>query len=198
MKPVAAYIKFGGRRGDKMILTTEGEKYIREHFATTTNRELAKALGISIERMRVFLHERKMFRMEVEYWTEEQIQFLKDNYQTVGDKEMEILFILTWPKKKGWSFKHIEKKRLQLGLKRTPEQIIAVKKYYYCPGGQCDVIGKYSASVHLKDGYVAQAIVGTKGNKDKDMEAHILRYHPELIKLKRTQLLLNRQIKKAS
>lgn len=191
------YIKRDSSHRRNLVVTDEGWKFIRDNWSAMNNQQLADAFGVHLDRMRIILHAKKMFRIELEYWTEEQTQFLIDNYKIFGDKELEILFTLIWPdKKKGWSFKHIEKKRKYLKLKRTPDEILAVKKYYYSPGGRCDVIRQFSASVHLKDGYVAQALVGTRGNKNAAMEREILEKHPELIIAKRAQLLHMRELKK--
>ena len=66
--------------------------------------------------------------MQLEYWTEEQITFLKENYKTIGDKELAIIFNKKWKKEKTWSWKHIEKKRVYLQLKRTPEELKKIKE----------------------------------------------------------------------
>lgn len=125
MKPVAKYISTVGR---SYTLTPAGEKFIRDNWDEMDNTQLAEAVGVSLDKMRVFLHARKMYRMVLEYWTEEQVAFLKQNYKTVGDKELAIMFNLTWPKDKTWTWKHIEKKRMYLKLKRTKSQLQKIKK----------------------------------------------------------------------
>jgi|GEM_PF-808297 len=116
-----------GRRSlSKIEYLADHEAFIRENFNTYTNKELAKLLGFSLHYIRVKCHGMGLYRMELEYWTDEQVQFLKDNYQTIGDKELAEIFNSKWQKKKSWTFKHIEKKRLYLKLKRTKEQIAAI------------------------------------------------------------------------
>lgn len=66
--------------------------------------------------------------MRLEYWTPEQIEFLKKNYKTCGDKELAEIFQTKWPKQKGWTLKHIEKKRKYLNIKRTPAQLFKIKQ----------------------------------------------------------------------
>ncbi len=103
------------------------EEFIRENFDKHTTRELAALLGFSLNYVRAKCHGMGLYRMELEYWTDEQIQFLVDNYQQIGDKELAEIFNAKWEKKKSWSFKHIEKKRKQRNLKRTKEQIDAIR-----------------------------------------------------------------------
>lgn len=85
--------------------------------------ELAAGLGLKITSVRMKLYSMGYKRMELEYWTARQINFLKANYKEIGDKELAELFNSKWPKAKGWTHKHIEKKRKYLGLKRTKTQI---------------------------------------------------------------------------
>lgn len=109
--------------GRPIVLTKAGEEFIRDNFSKLTNQQLADVFGVSLDKMRVILHGKRMLRMELEYWTDEQVQFLKDHYQCIGDKEMAHIFQLNWAKKKNWTLKHIEKKRKYLNLKRTKEEI---------------------------------------------------------------------------
>ena len=92
-----------------------------------TNKELANHLGLKLTKLRMFLYEMGLKRMELQYWTEEQVQFLKENYREKGDKELAEIFNSKWHKKKGWTLKHIEKKRMYLNLKRTPCEIKKIK-----------------------------------------------------------------------
>lgn len=57
-------------------------------------------------------------------WTEEQITFLKENYKTIGDTELEEIFNSKW---KGFTKKGIEKKRTLLKLKRTKIQLQKIR-----------------------------------------------------------------------
>ena len=87
-----------------------------------TNKELANALGLNLTKTRGFLYEMDLKRMELEYWTEEQIKYLLDNYKEIGDVELAEIFNSKWKKNKGWTKKHIEKKRRYLKLKRTQDE----------------------------------------------------------------------------
>lgn len=68
------------------------------------------------------LYELGLFKLELEYWTPEQVAFLKANYKRIGDLELSEIFSKKWFKKKGWNKKHIEKKRRYLKLKRSERQ----------------------------------------------------------------------------
>lgn len=100
--------------------------FLKKNWKTKTNKELADALGLRLTSVRTKLYSLGFKRMDLQYWTEEQIQYLRDNYQKIGDTEMAEIFNQKWDKKKGWSKKHIEKKRRYLKLKRTPEEIAKI------------------------------------------------------------------------
>lgn len=93
-----------------------------------TNRQLADAMGMKITSVRMKCYEMGLKRMELEGWTREQVAFLKKHYKKIGDTELAAMFSERWQKDKGWTKKHIEKKRRYLGLKRTAEEIRLIKK----------------------------------------------------------------------
>lgn len=118
---MATIAKYG-----KVIFTTDDLNFIRANWPTMTNPELATALGVKLTRLRNELHGMGLKRMEMEYWTLEQVDFLKSNYRQIGDMELAEYFEATWPKQKPWTKKHIEKKRNYLDLHRTDEELIKI------------------------------------------------------------------------
>ena len=116
------------RAAGKIYLSPVQERFLRDNYGKLTNPELAKAIGLKLTKTREFLYAMGLQRMELEYWTDEQVQFLRDNYQTIGDTEIAEIFSDRWPKRKGWSKKHIEKKRRYLKLKRTQKEIAAIRE----------------------------------------------------------------------
>lgn len=52
-----------------------------------------------------------------------------------------------------------------------------------------------SGAVLLNDKYVVRMLVGTKKNKNEELEKQILEYRPDLVRIKRQQILLNRELK---
>lgn len=113
---------------NKITLTPEQITYLKANFHSKTNQQLAEALGLKITMLRTRCYEMGLKRFEMEYWTKEQITYLKRYYRTIGDTELASLFSKKWHKNKGWSKKHIEKKRRYLKLKRTPHQRAAIKQ----------------------------------------------------------------------
>lgn len=111
-----------GIRG-KIELTADETKFIKQNWKRLSNQQLADSLGLKLTRTRMFLYEMGLKRMELEYWTDEQISFLLDNYKEIGDVELAEIFNSKWVKNKGWTKKHIEKKRRYLKLKRTAEEL---------------------------------------------------------------------------
>lgn len=114
-------------RNKPFKLSKKQIEFIRNNWDKMSNAQMAKRFKINFSTFSGKLHERGLFRMHFEYWTQEQILFLKSNYKRIGDKELAILFNGLWEKEKRWTFKHIEKKRLYLKLKRTANQIALIK-----------------------------------------------------------------------
>lgn len=111
---------------NKITFTPEQQDFMRANYDKMTNQEMADHFGLKQTRVRTEMYSLGLYKLELEFWTKEQVQFLKDNYQTIGDTELAELFQERWIKKKGWSKKHIEKKRRYLKLKRTKQEIQAI------------------------------------------------------------------------
>lgn len=97
--------------------------FLRANYLKLTNKEMSTMLGIKLTSLRTQLYLLGLKRMELEYWTAEQVSFLLDHYKEIGDVEMAEIFQEKWPKNKKWTLKHIEKKRGYLKLTRTPKEI---------------------------------------------------------------------------
>ncbi len=108
---------------EKIILLPEEEQFIRDNYESMTNQQLADALGLKLTKCRGFLYAMGLKRMELEYWTEEQTEWLKRNFYYYGDVEIAEIFNQLWPKNKSWTLKHIEKKRKYLILNRSKENL---------------------------------------------------------------------------
>lgn len=107
---------------NKIILEKDEIAFIKANWESMTNPELAKALGLKLTKLRDFLREMGLKRIELEYWTANQVKFLKQHYKEIGDTELAEIFEIKWHKEKGWTKKHIEKKRRYLKLKRSVEE----------------------------------------------------------------------------
>lgn len=108
--------------------------FIKAHFYTLTNRQLANMLGHKLTLLRTRCYEMGLKRIELEYWTDEQVAFLKENYKRYGDTELAQMFGEVWHKEKGWDKKHIEKKRRYLNLKRTKAEKDAIRESHKAAG----------------------------------------------------------------
>ena len=115
--------KYRSVNGRKFIFSEKDIAFIRKNHPLMTNRKLADALNVSMTVVRNQCYLLGLYRMRLEYWTPEQVDFLKKNYKGIGDSELSDIFNDRFPKAKGWSKKHMEKKRRYLGLKRTREHI---------------------------------------------------------------------------
>jgi hypothetical protein len=111
-----------------IIQKTESIDYILANWNTMSNKQMADHLGVCVQYVRNVCYKHGLYRMRLEYWTSEQIEFLSQQYRLCGDKELAEMFQQKWPKKKSWTLKHIEKKRKYLGLKRTPGELYEIKQ----------------------------------------------------------------------
>lgn len=102
------------------------DKYIIDH-PELTNGQIGKRFGAALSTISWRRCGLGVKKMEMEYWTDVQIKWLKKLYQHVGDLEISMIFNEAYPKEKGWTLKHIEKKRNYLGLKRSKEQLRSIK-----------------------------------------------------------------------
>jgi len=113
-------------KNSKIIFTPSERQFMIDNFNSMTNKQIADAIGVKLTRLRNELFSLGLKRIELVYWTEEQVSFLINNYKTIGDVELAEIFESTWPKNKTWTKKHIEKKRRYLSLKRTKEEIDSI------------------------------------------------------------------------
>lgn len=109
------------------ILSDAEIKFISEWYDAIDNRDLAEIMGYKLQFLRKKLYELGYYRMRLDYWTDEQINFLKENYKGMGDLEISEIFQRKFPKSKPWTIKHIEKKRKYLGLRRTDRQLFNIR-----------------------------------------------------------------------
>jgi len=119
--------------------------FIKQHFPVMTWSELLDAVNairpasgqVEISALRHQVKRMGLTKGIQIRWSEQDIRFLQKNYTKIGNVEMaEILtkkrrtFRMINGKKVCRTFtkKHIEKKMVLLGLHRTPEQILAIKR----------------------------------------------------------------------
>jgi len=117
------YSKYG-----KIIWNDEMISFVKENHNKMTNRQLADAMGLKLTSLRTQCYSMGLYKQELEYWTKEQVDFLMAYYEMMGDVEMVEIFTALYPKKKGWSKKHIEKKRRYLKLKRSKSMLAGIQE----------------------------------------------------------------------
>lgn len=108
--------------------TQEMLQFIQDNFGSMDARPMAQALGVKTQTLRTKYYSMGLKRIEMEYWTDEQVTYLKDTYQLIGDKEMSRIYQERWPKTKQWTIKHIEKKRNYLGLHRSKQELQTIQQ----------------------------------------------------------------------
>lgn len=110
------------------------ETFVRDTNDLLSNREMAAIIGCAPSTVSWLRCRMGLKKMELEYWTPTQVKWLRYLYTWMGDYEIALIFDEAYPKAKGWTLKHIEKKRKYLGLKRTREQLLSIKRRNYAFG----------------------------------------------------------------
>lgn len=163
----------------------EIEQYIYDNFHQKTNRQIANELRIKLYSVRQTAYKLGLYRINLEFWTDEQIMFLKENFESIGDTELSQIFQEKFPKTKNWTKKHIEKKRKYLNLHRTPEQIALINQR------NIDA-GLYQKIDRLSDNYVAYRC----SKQDKELRKELLK-SKELLEVKRLTIKLKKICQKS-
>jgi hypothetical protein len=173
-----------------MKWTSQQIKFLKANFNSMNSYQLSKALGISRTYVRMKYAELGLKKMELEFWNDEMMKYLKSNYKKIGDVELAEIFQVKWPKKKKWKKQHINKKRKQLGLHRSQSQINKIIAKNVNAGGKSFTILKNSSSINLHDRWVAQQLAW----RNRALQDELLK-NPQLIAIGRAQILLNRELK---
>lgn len=174
---------------NKIIWTDQEINFLKENFLQLTSYELASQLGKSRTIVRMKYKELGLQKIKMEYWSEEMIQYLKNNFQKTGNVELASIFQEKFPKEKPWTKNHINKKLTQLKLKRTTEEVIEIVKQNTTPGGPCFTILRNSSSLNMHDSWIVQKMAWRNPSLQKE-----LLNHPQLIAVKRQQILLKREL----
>jgi hypothetical protein len=175
---------------NKTQWTDEMIQFLNDNWQSMTNQQLADALQLRKTVTRNKLRELGLKRMELEYWSEEMISFLKQSYTVMGDVEIINFFKHQYPKQKGWKRSMIRQKRKYLGLMRTAEQSKAIAKRNSQKGGPSYTIEKNSSSKNMHPRWIAQQIAW----RNPELQLELMK-HKEIIESARALILLNRVIK---
>lgn len=168
-------------------------QFLKNNFWNMTSYELSAALGKKRTIVRNKYKELGLSKMELEYWHRGAVKFLRNKYKALGDVEIAEVLQSLFPKKKRWTKNHIAKKRKQLKLNSTQKQVEKILIRHHKPGGKMFTILRNSCSLNMTDRWVADRIAW----RNPELAKYIVKDHPQLIKIKRNQMLLSRQIKKA-
>lgn len=112
----------------KILFSESDIAFIKENFQSMTNKAIADALGLKPTRVRTKAYELGLKRITMEYWPEAATNYLIDNFRRIGNKEIVSYFKTHFPKTKGWSTHHIDKKLEQLNLKRNKLDLYIIKE----------------------------------------------------------------------
>jgi hypothetical protein len=116
-----------GNQGNNRVVWKQWQiDFLKANYKSMTAEQLSDAIGVTRTKVRQKKYELGLYMYELEYWTPRQVRFLKNNYRKYGDSELADMFNIKWLKKKGWSKKHIEKKRRYLKLVRTTKEKIQI------------------------------------------------------------------------
>lgn len=172
------------------VWTDEMIQFLKDNYKSMTNRQLAKALNLSLTVTRNKTRELGLKKIVLEYWDKEQIEFLKANYRAMGDVQIMQVFKKHRPKHKGWKRGAIWKKRKQLKLIRTKEEKGVIVSRNSAKGGPSYTIDRNSSSKNMHPRWVAQQLAW----REPELQDEILK-HPELIAAGTELIKLKREIK---
>lgn len=105
----------------KVIFSDDDIQFIKDNFQKMTNGQITTALGLTKTIVRNKAYELGLQKMKLESFPDEAVSYLKENFKIMGDREICRYFIITFPKQKGWTSKHIQKKMIQLELTRSKQ-----------------------------------------------------------------------------
>jgi hypothetical protein len=168
----------------------ENIQFLKDNWQTMTNQQLADALKLRKTVTRNKLRELKLKRMDLEYWSDEMIEFLKKSYKHIGDVEIMEFFIRQYPKLKGWKRGAIWKKRKQLGLIRSDKEKEKIINDHRKPGGRQYTIERNSSSKNMHPRWVAQQIAW----RNPELQLELMK-HAEIIEAAKALILLKRKIR---
>ncbi|MFA6058926.1 MAG: hypothetical protein WC756_12060 [Taibaiella sp.] len=180
-----------GNQGNNRIIWKQWQiDFLIENFSTMTAQQLSDSIGIKRTKVRMKYAELGLKKLDLEYWTDEQLDFLKSSYQTMGDVEIAEVLNERWPKNKQWTKNHIAKKRNYLKLKRSPEQQRIIIKNNSIKGGRSYTIDKNSSSKNMHPRWVAQQIAW----RNPELQMELIK-HPQIINAAKASILLKRTVK---
>jgi hypothetical protein len=156
------------------------------------NGEIGKMFGAALSTISWRRSQLGLRKMELHKWNDKEIEWLKKLYKVMGDLEIALIFDEAFPKEKSWTLKHIEKKRNYLGLHRTKEELRQIKRRNAMFGHWAVHQRITQQTDTLTTNILTLYFTGkTKYHQLKEE----VQKRPELLELKRTQILLNRTIK---
>lgn len=175
----------GNQGNNRIVWSAEMEQFLKDNFHKMTNQQLADSLGLKLTIVRTRCYSLGLKRQEKHRWTKQQKEFLKANYRTMGNIDLIENLKKLDRRQKNWSASKITSQMSRMGLARTEEE----NKVIWQKHKENKRYGLNS--VYLDDKYV----VGLLSRGQNLLAKSEYLNHPELIELKRSQLLLNRALK---
>ena len=181
----------------KYHFTPKDDAYILENYLTVSNKEMAESLNVGLTSLRnhmyFVLKIRRFAKWDV--WTEQQNQYVVDNFRKTSDAEMSAYLTENLPREDGRPVcrKMVQKKRKLLCLHRTPEEITALYQTEFLQK-KMRTIEKNSASRNQHDNWIATILAGRKNTPlRKELMANPEKYK-DLFEIKRLQIQLTKNI----
>lgn len=194
----------GSRNQTKYELTKAEHQFLRDHWRELTDKQLLAAFNkrfgceMTFGYLRQYKRANDLIQQAQPAWTEEEVEFLKANYQRMGNVEIAAHFGWTGEQcGRKYGEKRIWKKMKQLGLKRSKRIILKLRQECgkkVMQEARSKDKNAYSPAATLTDAAVVHTL--THMQQDKEAIKKFIKEHPELIELQRQRILLNRKINK--
>lgn len=166
----------------KKIWNDVEREVVKAKYSSTPVSELANKLGVSKYQLREFAYSLNVKKYNKEYWTIDQIKFLKEMYKANGDVALAKLLNEKYPKSASFTPAQVEKKRGYLKLIRSSMDLVLIK--------QKQTLANKNLYKELSENY----IVGLLSRKHPELRP-IIQQDKRLIVAKRYELAAKRILK---
>jgi len=112
------------------IFPKETEQFIVENHLHMTYNQLQEITGISITRINKKLQSLGFKIIHKTSWTTEQVDFLKNNFRRIGNKDLAVIYNKKWPKQIAWKSSNFKRKLQYMKLKRNKLDLFCIKESY--------------------------------------------------------------------
>lgn len=183
----------------KYFFSEADDKYILDNYLSVTNEEMAKHLAVGLTSLRNHMYQVLKIKrcVKLASWSKEQVNYLFENFRSKSDAEISQYLNDNIPRADGRLINRgmVRKKRELLNLIRTDQEVTALYQTDFLQK-KMRTIEQNSASRNQHRNWIAVSITRGQPELRKQIMENPDKYK-DLIDLRRLQIQLNRELKKA-